>query len=227
MLKVNIMDNMPVNITDIAVTVILLISAFLAYTRGLVHEILSVAGWVGGGLITIYSFPIAKPFVREIISIELAADLATGIIIFVASLVILSILSRAISKRVQNSTLNALDRSLGFLFGLARGGFLICLLYLAINWMIPIIDQPDWIRNARTMPLIEIGSQKLRTLIPEKVESSADKAVTNANKLIERQKILEGLISPKPKSNETKTLDGYGRKIRNDMERLIDNSSKD
>ena len=77
MLKVNIMDNMPVNITDIAVTVILLISAFLAYTRGLVHEILSVAGWVGGGLITIYSFPIAKPFVREIISIELAADLAT------------------------------------------------------------------------------------------------------------------------------------------------------
>jgi membrane protein required for colicin V production len=220
------MDNMPVNITDIAVIIVLLISAFLAYVRGLVHEVLSVAGWVGGGLITIYAFPFAQPFARDLISIELAADLAAGIAVFVISLAILSILTSAISKRVQNSTLNALDRSLGFLFGLARGGILICLLYMAIKWMMPIVDQPVWLRSARTMPLIETGAQQLRALIPEEAAAKADTAAAETNKLIESQKVIEGLIAPKPKSGEMGTLEGYGRKIRNEMERLIDSSSQ-
>jgi membrane protein required for colicin V production len=220
------MDNLPVNITDIAVIIVLLISAFLAYVRGLVHEVLSVAGWVGGGLITIYAFPFAQPHARNLISIELAADLAAGIAVFVISLAILSILTSAISKRVQNSTLNALDRSLGFLFGLARGGILICLLYMAIKWMMPIVDQPAWLRSARTVPLIETGAQQLRAWIPEEAAAKADTAAAETNKLIESQKVIEGLIAPEPKSGEMGTLEGYGRKIRNEMERLIDSSSQ-
>ena len=220
------MDNLPVNITDIAVIVVLLVSAILAYVRGLVHEVLSVAGWVGGGLITIYTFPFAQPFARDLISIELAADLAAGVAVFIISLAILSILTSAISKRVQNSTLNALDRSLGFLFGLARGGILVCLLYMAIKWMMPIVDQPTWLRSARTMPLIETGAQQLSTLIPEEASATADTAATKTNKLIESQKVIEGLISPEPKSGKTGALEGYGRKIRNEMERLIDSSSQ-
>jgi membrane protein required for colicin V production len=220
------MDNLPVNITDIAVIIVLLVSALLAFVRGLVHEVLSVAGWIGGGLITIYVFPFAQPLARDLISIELAADLAAGIAVFVISLAILSILTSAISKRVQNSTLNALDRSLGFLFGLARGGILVCLLYMAIKWMMPIVDQPAWLRSARTMPLIETGAQQLRALIPEEAAAKADTAAAETNKLIESQKVIKGLIAPEPKSGEMGTLEGYGRKIRNEMERLIDSSSQ-
>ena len=36
----------------------------------------------------------------------------------------------------------------------------------------------------------------------------------------------EGLIAPEPKIGEMGTLEGYGRKIRNEMERLIDSSSQ-
>jgi membrane protein required for colicin V production len=220
------MDNLPVNVTDMTVVVVLLISASLAYTRGLVQEVLSIAGWVGGSLITIYVFPFVQPFFRELISIELAADLANGIAVFIISLAILSTLSRAISKRVHNSNLNALDRSLGFLFGLVRGSIMICLLYMGIKWMLPIVDQPVWLRSARTMPLIETGAQQLRSLIPRKAAATADTAVTKTNELIESQKVIRGLISPKPKSDETGKLDGYGKKIRNEMERLIDSSSQ-
>jgi membrane protein required for colicin V production len=220
------MDNLPVNITDITVIVVLLVSAFLAYTRGLVHEVLSVAGWVGGGLFTIYMFPSAQPFFRDLISFKLVADLVTGIALFILSLAILSILTGAISKRVQSSNMNALDRSLGFLFGLARGSFLICLLYMAIKWMMPIVDQPTWLRNARTMPLIESGAQQLHKMIPEDAPISSDTAFTKANELIESQKVFEGMISPEPKNKATETRDGYGRKERNEMERLIDSNSQ-
>ncbi len=220
------MDILPVNITDITVIIVLLVSALLAHARGLVHEVLSVAGWVGGGLITIYIFPSAQPFVRELISFELVADLATGITLFILSLAILSILTGAISKRVQNSSLNALDRSLGFLFGLARGSILICLLYMTIEWMIPIVDQPSWLRNARSMALIEGGALQLRKMIPENATISSDETIKKANKLIESQKFIDRLISPEPKSQATGTRDGYGKKERNEMERLIDSNSQ-
>ena len=220
------MDNLPVNITDMTVVVVLLISASLAYTRGLVQEILSVVGWVGGGLITIYVFPFVQPLFRKHISIELAADLANGIAVFIISLAILSIVSSAISKRVHNSSLNALDRSLGFLFGLVRGSILICLLYIGTKWILPLVDQSAWLRSARTMPLIEAGAQQLRSMIPKEAAATADTAVVKANKLIKSQKVIEGLISPEPKSGETGKLNGYGRKIRNEMERLIDSSSQ-
>jgi membrane protein required for colicin V production len=219
------MDNLPVNITDIAVIVVVLISAFLAYARGFVHEVLSVAGWIGAGFITIYAFPFVQPYARDLIPIELAADLAAGVVVFIVSLAILSILTRAISKRVQDSTLNALDRSLGFLFGMARGAVLVCLVYIAIEWMMPVPDQPSWLRDARTMPLIELGADWLRMLIPVEAGAS-DGIASQANQLLESQKVIEGLIAPEPKSGDIKTLEGYGEKIRSEMERLIDSRSQ-
>ncbi|MBC8445283.1 MAG: CvpA family protein [Rhodospirillaceae bacterium] len=220
------MDNLPVNITDIAVIVVVLVSAFLAYARGFVHEVLSVAGWIGAGFITIYTFPYAQPYARDLIPIELAADLAAGVVVFIVSLAILSMLTRAISKRVQDSALNALDRSLGFLFGMLRGSVLVCLVYIAIEWMMPVVDQPSWLRNARTMPLIETGADMLRTLIPEEAAAASNSAAKQTNKLMESQKIIEGLIAPEPKSGEAEALEGYGQKIRTEMERLIDSSSQ-
>ncbi len=220
------MDNLPVNITDIAVIVVVLVSAFLAYARGFVQEVLSVAGWIGAGFITIYAFPYAQPYARDLIPIELAADLAAGVLVFIVSLAILSILTRAISNRVHESALNALDRSLGFLFGMARGAVLVCLIYIAIEWMMPVQDQPAWLRGARTMPLIETGADILRALIPEEAAAAGNTAAEQTNKLIESQKVIEGLIAPEPKSGEAETLEGYGKKIRTEMERLIDSSSQ-
>ena len=91
--------------------------------------------------------------------------------------------------------------------------------------MIPIVDQPSWLRNARTLPLIESGAQQLHKMIPEEAAKLPDTTFTKANKLIESQKFLEGMISPVPKSKATSTLDGYGRKERSEMERLIDSNS--
>jgi membrane protein required for colicin V production len=90
----------------------------------------------------------------------------------------------------------------------------------------PIVDQPAWLRSARTVPLIETGAQQLRAWIPEEAAAKADTAAAETNKLIESQKVIEGLIAPEPKSGEMGTLEGYGRKIRNEMERLIDSSSQ-
>jgi len=224
------MDDLPVNITDIVVAIVLLVSAFLAYSRGFVQEILSVGGWVGAAFITIYGFGYVQPYAREIIAIELLADLSAGVVVFVVVLAVLSLLTRAISKRVQDSALNALDRSLGFLFGLARGAVVLCLIYLGISWMIPPAEHPAWLKDARTMSVIETGAHWLRSLVPAKTAAEAEQAVSGvqeqARKVEEARKMMEGLVSPSPKGDNTGTTEGYGAQIRKGMERLIDSNSQ-
>src|SRR3990172_5276058 len=98
------MDAAPINITDIAVALVILFSGIFAFIRGFVHEILAVVSWVGAALSTLFAFPFALPQVQKVIAIPLVA-LAT----------------RLLARKVQSSALGPLDRSLGLLFGFLRG----------------------------------------------------------------------------------------------------------
>lgn len=137
------LSDIPVNAFDIGVLLVILVSALFAYARGFVHEILSIVGWVGATFITIGAFPYVKPFARDMISIDLVADLLGGVVIFVLSLVILSLLTRAISQHIKNSALNILDRSLGFLFGIARGALIICAAFIVLEMFLPQTTKDD------------------------------------------------------------------------------------
>ena len=73
---------------------------------------------------------------------DIKGDVATGAVIFVATLAILSLTNRHISKRIWESGLGAVDRSLGFLFGIARGALIVCVLYMAVDWFSPRFPNP-------------------------------------------------------------------------------------
>ena len=74
-----------INGLDIGIGVLLLISAVLAYVRGLVQEVLSVAGWIGATFATVYGFHTLKPFARQLTDIDIVADFGAGIVIFVVA----------------------------------------------------------------------------------------------------------------------------------------------
>jgi len=209
------LQDLPINVVDIGVLLVLLISAILAYARGFVHEVLSVGGWIGAIFATFYGFPYAKPIARKYISLDLAADLAAGTIIFIVTLVFLSLITRAISKSVQASALNVLDRSLGFLFGLARGAVLVCVAYIVLQIFIPEDDHPAMVRESRSIQLIKPGAALLKTLVPKHITGQA---TTDTGKDID----ADTLMSPVPKHEEKKTKDGYNADQRKNLERLID-----
>ncbi len=218
------MDSLPVNVTDIGVGVVLLISALLAYARGFVHEVLAVGGWIGAIFATIYGFPYVKPFTRDLIELQWVADLTAGTTLFIVSLVALSIITRAISKRVQASMLNALDRSLGFLFGIVRGAVLVSLAYVFVEMAQPVSEQPPWLRSARSMPVIEAGARLLRSLIPDDDDDAANDAREKEQKILDTEKAMRQMLSAQPKGKDTGAPGGYGPHERRDMERLIDSS---
>ena len=210
---------------DMGVVVLLLISAVLAYVRGLVHEVLAVAAWIGAIFATIYGFPYLRPYAREWVEIDLVADFGAGVVIFVVALVLLSMLNRRISKKVKDSALNAVDRSLGFLFGLLRGALIVCIAYIGLGLVYPKDDQPEMVRQARALELVEPGAEILTSLIPENlwaVETPfGDAGKEDAGKDPGSRRVVQDLLAPKPKSGENSDA-GYGQKERQKMERLHD-----
>src|SRR5260221_6554457 len=115
-----------VNALDIIVIAVVALSALFAFARGFVKESLSIAAWVGAGLITLYGLPHLRPVALKYISNPLLAAGAAGVTLFVVSLIVLSLLTSAVAGRVKQSALSAVDPSLGLLVralrrrGLAR-----------------------------------------------------------------------------------------------------------
>lgn len=244
------MDNLP-NIADIGVVVVLLVSALLAFARGFVHEVLAVAGWIGAGAAAFYGYPYLRPYADEWIPVAWAVAPASIAVIFVVSAVILFLLTSAVSKRIRSSALNALDRSLGFLFGALRGAVIICLVYIGMVWILsptgnpngsgegqpgaadgetpgPEDPRPRWLLEARSLPLIEAGAELIASLVPaDQAEAGAkaiDEAREKALRAIETKKVWREMLAPRPKGDEAGEASGYGSKERQDMERLIESN---
>ena len=153
------------NALDIAVIAVILLSGLFAFARGFVKEVLSVGAWVGAGFAALYGLPYATPVAARFLPAGAVAEAAAGLAVFFVALVALSILTSAIARRVKESALSAVDRTLGLIFGLVRGVVVVCLAYIALSWVWPADKpqpQPQWIAGARTLPLLANGAERLR-----------------------------------------------------------------
>lgn len=190
------MDGLPINGLDLAVGVVLLISALLAFMRGFVHEVLSIAAWVGAVMASVYGTALAQPISHEIIPIAWAADAAAAAIIFLVVLFTLSIATNAFAKTIQASALNNLDRTLGFVFGIARAMVILAVGLLLMNWLMDTQDRPNWMAQAKTLPLIEITADGMVAIVPDALmaaEQMADSAAQQVEQAVEAKEAIEKL----------------------------------
>ncbi|AWJ89873.1 colicin V production protein [Azospirillum baldaniorum] len=227
------MDTFPINPADLAVIVVLLLSALLAFTRGMVAEVLSVAAWVGAALITLNALPHVLPIAQTYIHVEMAAYAASAVALFVVSLVVLTILGRVVSRGVQNSGLSALDRSLGFVFGLLKGAILASVAYLFFAWLVPNpAEHPAWLQSAKTRPMLVSGASMIYEVMPESLRKDGlgqmDMARERARQAVEAKEALDRLSTPVPGAPKTggasQSDTGYKDRDRGDLERLIQNA---
>lgn len=214
---------LPFEFIDVVIVVILVISGLLAYFRGLVREVLSLATWIGAALAAGYGFSYAQPYVREVITINKAvADIATGVTLFVAALIVLTLLNHAISGRVKESALGTLDRGLGFLFGLLRGALLVSVAYIAATWFWTENELSPYIAEAHTIPYIQQGADMLRQVVPKDMQletkSIAEDAKKTTNQAVEAERLLKSI----QKGGTPDKPSSYNQNERRDMQRLID-----
>jgi membrane protein required for colicin V production len=170
------------NAFDLVVLGVIVLSGLFALMRGLVKEILSIVSWVGALFAALYGFDYVAPFVGSVVQPPWLADIITGVGLFVVALIALGLIASVLSGAVQKSSAGALDRSLGFLFGLVRGAVIVCVAWLAMSRVLPSSDQPAWLQSARTLPLVERGANMLLGMVPGKAsaEHPSRRATTKA-----------------------------------------------
>ncbi len=168
-------------LTDFLVFGAILLFGLWALMRGFVSSFLWISGWVAAGFATIYGLPFAEPLARDLIPGETVAKAAAAVTIFILTLIVVSVISNQISSAVRGSSLGALDRSLGFLFGGAIGGSVVCLGYILLSWLSnDLTKHPAWVLNAKTLPAIQQGADFLRAMVPGETQGAARGAVDRA-----------------------------------------------
>ena len=176
---------------DIIVIGIIALSGVFAYSRGLVREALSIAAWVLAAFAAFYAFPYVLPLFDRFLPKGTVANVVAGTASFIVALVVLHVIARSIASRVKHSPLSTVDRTLGLLFGLARGLVLACVVYMALaSFMRGGEPQPRWYAESRTLPYLSVGAEKLEQLFSRAthakgpgqgtmaVEKEAEKAIS-------------------------------------------------
>ncbi len=216
------MDSGGLAILDIALIAVVVLSGLLALLRGFVHEVLSFGAWIGAALVALYAFPYVQPHARELISVQVIADVGSGVVVFLIALVIFSLIAKALSAGVHKSGLSALDRTLGLVFGLLRGAVLVSLAWLIFTWLVPENQHPTWVREARALPLVKQGAQILRDLVPESfIESLGESARRGLQNTAPTAPAGDPALQPVPKDSSDSGEPAYNEGERQQLEKAI------
>jgi membrane protein required for colicin V production len=238
------------NVLDYSVLGIIVLSGLLALMRGFVREIFSLAAWAGAYFTAAKYYPLAEPWTHRYIKNQTGATALAAIIVFVVALTIFAIAGHLLAKLIRGRALTAIDRSLGFLFGLLRGMLIVCLLYLGasyIPWLnmdkldAPVetnsVEQgkeaektrerdkpPEWLVEAKTRPALAAGANMLKVFIPEKeIEKTMqqyDDQKTEGHRMIEEQ-AHDMLEAPAASPAKPEGASGYDDKSRSNLDSLI------
>jgi membrane protein required for colicin V production len=178
---------MPITLLDIVLIVVMLISGLLAMVRGFMRELLSIVAWVLAAGATLYAYSKLLPLAKQYLNNDIVAAVAVVGGVFLLTLLIVSVVTVRISDIVLDSRVGALDRTLGFLFGLARGLVIVVVAFMFFSWLVPDRSQPEWVRNAKSRVVLTGTGQWLMSMLPEDPEST----------------ILKRLKKPRPEDTET------------------------
>lgn len=192
------------NPLDLGVIGIVALSGIFAFARGFVREALSIVAWVGAAIITLYGFSWVYAQVDPRVHNPLLSQVIAGFGLFVSALIVLTIVTGLLARMVQFAGLTPIDRTIGFIFGLLRGGFVVCFAYLLLDASVQPNDRPVWIREAKSAPYLHEGAELLRGFLPKSLKIKSADAVDDALKAINPDKTSPNKTNP-DKTNSDKT----------------------
>jgi membrane protein required for colicin V production len=224
---------MPVTWLDLLLLGVMLISGLLAMIRGFMREVLSIVAWAAAAVATVVAVRDGRllALAKANVSSDIVANIAVIVGVFLITLIVVSMITVRISDMILDSRIGALDRTLGFLFGLARGLVIVVVAFLFFAWLVPANKQPEGVRNAKSRVVLQSTGEWLQALLPEDMETYISKMFPRRPK--EEQEPPDA-PPPDKKSDlrapaTTATVPqpaGYPRAARTDMNQLIDTTRR-
>lgn len=227
-------------IIDIVVGAIVLISAIISFLRGLIREVLTIAGVVGGLFAAIFFGPSLSPVFRDwlgvvegeeagklfdIIPMTIVADICAYATIFIIVVIVLSVTSHFTAATAKAMGLGPIDRTLGVIFGIARAVILLGLLYLPFHLLMDEDSKAKYFADSKTHSIIEKTADVMAGFLPSsnevktKVNDVTDGEIKK--KLFENDILYNKDAKPIQKTAPEPEETGYKQKERNELKHLM------
>lgn len=201
------LDSLPFTFADVVVVLLIAISGLLAFFRGLITEALAVAGWLGAAMVTVAAYTpaqaLATQYLSEFVGLQILIDVATGIVLFVISLIVFSVILRAVARLVRGKEANPVDRALGFVFGLVRGVVLLAVVWLLITAIVPAEQLPSDIGEAKTLPMIRASGDLLMQLVPPSLSKTEETPLEETRRRAPRGNGTHDFVAATPYKGQT------------------------
>jgi len=142
--------------------------------RGFSREVLAIASWAAAAAAAYYFYPVVVPYLTPYIHKDIVAEALAAAIVFFATLIVVSLVTVRLSDAILDSKIGALDRTLGFVFGIARGFALAVVGFAIYSWLVAEKQQPQWVQSAKTKWALEGSAEWVKNQLPDNAVAAID-----------------------------------------------------
>jgi membrane protein required for colicin V production len=215
---------------DLGILGIVLISALLSMMRGFTREVLAIGSWAAAAAAAYYFYPLVMPYATPYIHKEIVAQAVSAAAVFFATLIVVSLFTVRFSDAILDSKIGALDRSLGFLFGAARGFLLGVVAFSIFNWLVAERQQPEWVKTAKTRPALIDTANRVVALLPDDAASTIEGWIKSKNAGAAAEEpppdensapAVNATVSPTPSASPAKNAVGATNSEKQKLDSLI------
>ncbi len=132
---------------DWAIIAVLGLSALISVVRGFVKEIVSLLIWLAAAVIASIFHDQLASLMSDLIDTPSLRMLAAWIVLFVAVLLVGSILNYLLGKLVKATGLSGTDRLLGLVFGAIRGLIIVMVILIILPKILPVMEDQWWLES--------------------------------------------------------------------------------
>jgi membrane protein required for colicin V production len=169
---------------DIIVLVIVGIAAIGGFTRGFVQEVLSLAAWALAVVAIYFLHTDLTAVLNEYIGTPSGAAVLAFMLLLLIPYAVMKLIAGRIGKASRNSVIGPIDRVLGFGFGAVKGVIMVVIAFSLVVLGYDTVwgpeGRPAWIRDARTYPFVNAGSEAMVQLIEMRRELLREEAAASS-----------------------------------------------
>ena len=216
------------NNLDVVFLIIVGISALVGIARGMTKEVLSIIGWILAAAALFYLVPVCEPMVQKHIASKIMADIVAGLAIVIVFSIIWVLTVDKIASTIRSSTLSALDRILGFVFGAARGVLIVILIALMISTLIPEESKEGMFAESQYFKLAKANAEPLMNLIPQSwIDSVKEKSESLGFGKVKEDEKKDDQTQKEDKKASDQKVDGAKENKKSADKTASDESQKD
>ena len=159
-----------VSLLDVILILYIIFNLISGIRNGFVSSLISFSKWIIAFLSVKFLLPILSPYLDDVISSELMADIILGSVIFFITLFVVLLINKGLKKTIKWAGLGSIDTTFGFIFGIIKGYIYFISLFTVINFLHPNDKWPNYLNKGLTFDYIIWGNELMIEALPKRYE---------------------------------------------------------